>query len=298
MSTPCAGPTRSAAPGSRPGDNVPAMGRTSIAAEEHWLGLGWLRAVHTGVNTDFRGRALAYILANCRATHMICEKEFLDRVARAGGRPRPAAAGDRARRRGGRAPLGLPRPARHGGRALGGRPAGNGLRRARAPRTCLHQLHLRHDRSVQGCARALGAAVAQRDVDRHDRRRRLLLPVPGVPPVGPPPPRLVRVPRRPGRAPRLLPHPGLLGRRPRLRLHRDRADPGDDELAARSASPARRPRQSPALRRRRAGGAPHRGVQAAFRHPHAHPVRGHRDRAPRSTRDPMCRPTRRRARSG
>src|SRR5580658_8441950 len=63
------------------GDNVPAMARTSIAAEEHWLGLGWLRAVHTGVNTDFRGRALAYILANCAATHMICEKEFLDRVA-------------------------------------------------------------------------------------------------------------------------------------------------------------------------------------------------------------------------
>ncbi len=67
------------------GDNVPVMGRTSIAAEEHWLGLGWLRAVHTGVNTDFRGRALAYILANCRATHMICEKEFLDRVAEVAG---------------------------------------------------------------------------------------------------------------------------------------------------------------------------------------------------------------------
>lgn len=63
------------------GDNVPAMGRTSVTAEEHWLGLAWLRAVHTGVNTDFRGRALAYILANCRATHMICEMEFLDRVA-------------------------------------------------------------------------------------------------------------------------------------------------------------------------------------------------------------------------
>jgi len=62
------------------GDNVPSMARTSIAAEEHWLGLGWLRAVHTGVNTDFRGRSLAYVLANCRATRMICEKEFLDRV--------------------------------------------------------------------------------------------------------------------------------------------------------------------------------------------------------------------------
>jgi carnitine-CoA ligase len=66
------------------GDNVPAMRRTSIAAEAHWLGLSWLRAVHTGVNTDFRGRALAYILANCEATHMICEKAFLDRLAELG----------------------------------------------------------------------------------------------------------------------------------------------------------------------------------------------------------------------
>ncbi len=64
-----------------PGDNVPAMARTSIAAEEHWLGLSWLRAVHTGVNTDFRGRSLAYVLANCEARSMVCALEFLDRVA-------------------------------------------------------------------------------------------------------------------------------------------------------------------------------------------------------------------------
>jgi crotonobetaine/carnitine-CoA ligase len=63
------------------GDNVPAMVRTSITAEEQWLGLGWLRAVHTGVNTAFRGRSLAYVLANCGATHAICEKEFLDQFA-------------------------------------------------------------------------------------------------------------------------------------------------------------------------------------------------------------------------
>ncbi|HXY93843.1 MAG TPA: AMP-binding protein [Acidimicrobiia bacterium] len=62
------------------GDNVPAMVRTSVSAEEHWLGLGWLRAVHTGVNTDFRGSSLAYVLTNCAARRMICAREFLDRV--------------------------------------------------------------------------------------------------------------------------------------------------------------------------------------------------------------------------
>jgi carnitine-CoA ligase len=67
--------------GIKPGDNVPTMVRTSISAEEHWLGLGWLRAVHTGVNTDFRGRSLEYVLTNCRAKSMICAREFLDRIA-------------------------------------------------------------------------------------------------------------------------------------------------------------------------------------------------------------------------
>ncbi|HEY8525713.1 MAG TPA: AMP-binding protein [Acidimicrobiales bacterium] len=67
--------------GVAPGDNVPAMLRTSIVAEEHWLGLGWLRGVYTGVNTDFRGKALAYVLTNSRAERMICAREFLDRVA-------------------------------------------------------------------------------------------------------------------------------------------------------------------------------------------------------------------------
>src|SRR5437588_4949287 len=47
--------------GVQPGDNVPSMVRTSITGEEHWLGLGWLRAVQTGVNTDFRGSSLEYV---------------------------------------------------------------------------------------------------------------------------------------------------------------------------------------------------------------------------------------------
>ena len=63
------------------GDNVAAMVQTSISTCEHWVGLGWLRAVHTGVNTDFRGSSLAYVLNNCRARHMICGLPFLERVA-------------------------------------------------------------------------------------------------------------------------------------------------------------------------------------------------------------------------
>src|SRR5258707_4505127 len=67
--------------GIRRGDNVPAMVRTSISAQEHWHGLSWLRAVQTGVNTGFRGQSLEYILANSQAKRMICAAEFLDRVA-------------------------------------------------------------------------------------------------------------------------------------------------------------------------------------------------------------------------
>jgi crotonobetaine/carnitine-CoA ligase len=63
------------------GDNVPTMVSTSILAQEHWLGLGWLRAVQTGVNLDFRGRMLEYVLTNCQARRMICALEYLDRVA-------------------------------------------------------------------------------------------------------------------------------------------------------------------------------------------------------------------------
>ena len=65
----------------QPGDNVPALVRTSVSAAEQWLGLAWLRAVQTGVNTDFRGQSLSYIITNSRARRMICAAEFLGRLA-------------------------------------------------------------------------------------------------------------------------------------------------------------------------------------------------------------------------
>lgn len=67
--------------GVRAGDNVPAMVRTSVRATEQWLGLAWLRAVQTGVNTDFVGPSLAYIITQSLAKRMICAREFLGRVA-------------------------------------------------------------------------------------------------------------------------------------------------------------------------------------------------------------------------
>jgi acyl-coenzyme A synthetase/AMP-(fatty) acid ligase len=67
--------------GVRADDNVPAMVRTSVSAAEQWLGLAWLRAVQTGVNTDFHGQSLAYVITNSLARRMMCAREFLGRVA-------------------------------------------------------------------------------------------------------------------------------------------------------------------------------------------------------------------------
>src|SRR4051812_47770857 len=63
------------------GENVPTMVRTSISSQEHWHGLAWLRAVATGVNVDFRGQSLEYVLTNSQARRMVCAAEFLPRVA-------------------------------------------------------------------------------------------------------------------------------------------------------------------------------------------------------------------------
>jgi crotonobetaine/carnitine-CoA ligase len=71
--------------GVQPGENVAAMVRTSITAEEQWLGLGWLRAVHTGVNTDFRGSSLAYVVNQSRARRALCAFDLLDRIAEVAG---------------------------------------------------------------------------------------------------------------------------------------------------------------------------------------------------------------------
>jgi crotonobetaine/carnitine-CoA ligase len=67
--------------GVAPGDNVPVMSKTTITAQEHWHGLGRLRARYTGVNTDFRGASLVYVIRNSMARHVVCAGPFLDRLA-------------------------------------------------------------------------------------------------------------------------------------------------------------------------------------------------------------------------
>jgi crotonobetaine/carnitine-CoA ligase len=67
--------------GVAPGDNVPVISTTTITAQEHWHGLGWLRARYTGVNTDLRGPSLAYVVQNSLARHVVCASRYLDRIA-------------------------------------------------------------------------------------------------------------------------------------------------------------------------------------------------------------------------
>jgi acyl-CoA synthetase (AMP-forming)/AMP-acid ligase II len=81
--------------GVEPGDNVPTMVRTSITSEEQWLGLAWLGAVQTGVNTDFRGKSLEYVLTNCGAKRMDLRAPVPGPGRRDRRAPEPAAAGDR-----------------------------------------------------------------------------------------------------------------------------------------------------------------------------------------------------------
>jgi crotonobetaine/carnitine-CoA ligase len=62
------------------------MVRQGMRSQEQWLGLGWLGAVQTGVNTDFRGTSLTYVLGDCEARQMLCATEFLPRLAEVAGR--------------------------------------------------------------------------------------------------------------------------------------------------------------------------------------------------------------------
>src|SRR5260370_15856701 len=48
--------------GVAPGDNVPAMVRTSITAQEQWLGLARLRAGQGGADSGFPRSSLAYLV--------------------------------------------------------------------------------------------------------------------------------------------------------------------------------------------------------------------------------------------
>jgi crotonobetaine/carnitine-CoA ligase len=63
------------------GDRVVTMLPPSVESYAGWVGLGWLRAVDTAVNTDYRGRMLAYVLEQSGATVAVVAERWLDRLA-------------------------------------------------------------------------------------------------------------------------------------------------------------------------------------------------------------------------
>src|SRR5207247_2533898 len=96
------------------------------------------------------------------------------------------------RRRVRRPPGGLPAPVGHRAGAVGRRRSGYRGERAPATGDRLHQLYLGYHWGIERSARSVGPLVAERVLDRPDRRRRLLLPVPRVPSVGDAAARLAR----------------------------------------------------------------------------------------------------------
>jgi len=67
--------------GIEPGDRVVTMTTPSITAFSAWIGMAWLGAVDTACNTDYRGRMLAYLLANSGAKAVLVESQWVDRLA-------------------------------------------------------------------------------------------------------------------------------------------------------------------------------------------------------------------------
>jgi crotonobetaine/carnitine-CoA ligase len=65
--------------GVAPGSVVLSMLPTSITAITSWLGVAWLRAIETGVNLEFRGRMLRYLLENSGAEIALVHDRFIDR---------------------------------------------------------------------------------------------------------------------------------------------------------------------------------------------------------------------------
>jgi len=61
------------------GDTVVTMSSIRFEFYFSWLGLSWLRAVETPINTDYRGPMLVHALTNSGASVVLVEARFLDR---------------------------------------------------------------------------------------------------------------------------------------------------------------------------------------------------------------------------
>lgn len=66
------------------GDRVLVMRQPHVDGVAMWLGLGWLGAVETSINTDYRGAMLDYVLGNASPRVLVIADRFLPRFAELG----------------------------------------------------------------------------------------------------------------------------------------------------------------------------------------------------------------------
>ncbi len=66
--------------GVQSGDRVVTMMQASLNSLQTWLGLSLVRAIDTGVNTDYRGRMLTYIIRNSGAKVLVVAQKYVSRL--------------------------------------------------------------------------------------------------------------------------------------------------------------------------------------------------------------------------
>jgi crotonobetaine/carnitine-CoA ligase len=64
-----------------PGDRVAAMLPPSAQAINVWLGAVYVGALEVPIHTDYRGRLLEYVIANCGAKVLVIDSRYVDRVS-------------------------------------------------------------------------------------------------------------------------------------------------------------------------------------------------------------------------
>jgi len=62
------------------GDRVMTMLEPGLDNTPLWLGIAWLGAIDTGVNTDYRGAMLRYVLEHARARVIVVDEALVDRI--------------------------------------------------------------------------------------------------------------------------------------------------------------------------------------------------------------------------
>jgi crotonobetaine/carnitine-CoA ligase len=71
-----------------PGSTVATLTPNGLRSLASWLGLTWLGAVEVSVNTEYRGRMLAYALNRCEASTLLVAERHLDQLEEVAGKLR------------------------------------------------------------------------------------------------------------------------------------------------------------------------------------------------------------------